>query len=84
MFFPVGTLLSLGKLITEALLLVSVFHSLAAGAPLLLTITDMCLSKSPERAAENQCRTGSPHTTCCGAPARASMQNEVRAAWGGF
>lgn len=58
-FFPVGTLLSLGKLIKEAYRRVR--FSLAGGwAPLLLAVTDKCPSKSLE---EGRTTAGQPHHT---------------------
>lgn len=48
LFFPVGTLLSLGKLIKEALLSIPPFSLVGGWAPLLLDITDKCPSNSWE------------------------------------
>lgn len=56
LFFPAGTLLSLGKLIKEALLAVPFFSLAGSGMPLLLVITDKCPSNSPweERATNHR------------------------------
>lgn len=80
--FSCGNRLALGKLIKEAYCRGPFF-------------TCWCLDPTPPgyywqvsikelRRRENHCRTVSPHTMCCGAQPGCSVQNEIRAVWGGL